>query len=332
MVISGDDPVTVAAIARDAGIPVDGPPLDGRHMPDDDALLRDDVLRGGVVGRVTPEGKRRIVEAIGADGSVVAMMGDGVNDVPALKSARVAVCPGSATDMARTVCDLVLVRGGFDTVPPMIREGRMVLRNLQRVAKLFVAKSILAAFLIITVGLSPEAYPFLPRHLTLASALTVGIPAFVLALMPSDGPWRSDRFLRDVTRFGVPAGVATGLGVVASFLLAKNVIGMPLAEARTVAVMALVSIGLYLVLLLEGPAVPARRARWTLAMCGGLLALFVVVLSLGSWRSFFDLHVGGAPAVLAAVIGTLLAAAGLWATDSRFAPPFPAIRALADRL
>ncbi|MCB0881495.1 MAG: HAD-IC family P-type ATPase [Thermoleophilia bacterium] len=331
VVISGDDPATVAAVARDAGVPVDGTPLDGRHLPADDAELRRALRAAGVAGRVSPEGKQRIVEILARDGNVT-MMGDGVNDVPALKTARVAVCPGSATDMARTVCDLVLVRGGFETIPPMIREGRMVLRNLQRVAKLFVAKSILAAFLILTIGLSPEAYPFLPRHLTLASALTVGIPAFILALAPSDGPWRSDRFLRDVTRFGVPAGVATGLGVVSAFLLAKNVLGVPLADARTVAVIALVLIGVYLVVLLEGPAATARRTRWTLVMCGALLLLFAIVMSMGSWRAFFALEAVGPASFGAALVGALLAAGGLWATDARFAPPVPAIRRLAGRL
>lgn len=331
VVISGDDPVTVAAIARDAGIPVEGEPLDGRRLPQDPVQLRAAVLTAGVVGRTPPEGKKRIVEAL-SDGRDVAMMGDGVNDVPALKAARVAVCPGNAADMARTIADLVLVKGGFESIPPMIREGRMVLRNLQRVAKLFVAKSILAAFLILTIGLSPEAYPFLPRHLTLASALTVGIPAFILALSPSDGPWRSRHFIREVTRFGVPAGVATGLGVVSAFLIAKNVLGTDLTEARTVATMALVMIGLYLVLLLEGSAASPRRTNWTLALVGVLMLLFVVVLTLASWRAFFDLRITSVLSVVAAVSGTLLAVAGMWATDARFAPPFPALRRLAQRI
>ena len=189
-VISGDAPATVAAIAADAGIPVTGPPVDGRELPESDADLRRLVQETTVVGRISPDGKRRFVEALAANGSYVAMVGDGVNDVPALKAARLAIAQGSGSQMARGIADIVLVKGGFASIPPMIREGRKVLRNLQRVAKLFVVKSVLAAFLILTLGLSSESYPFLPRHLTLASFVTIGIPAFFLALAPSAGPWR----------------------------------------------------------------------------------------------------------------------------------------------
>lgn len=331
VVISGDDPVTVRAIARDAGIAVGERPLDGRDLPADHAALADAVMEAGVVGRTPPDEKRRIVEALSERGDV-AMMGDGVNDVPALKAARVALCPGTAADMARTIADLVLVRGGFTAVPPMIAEGRTVLRNLQRVAKLFVAKSVLAAFLIITVGLSPTAYPFLPRHLSLISALTVGIPAFVLALVPSAGPWRSDRFLRDVARFSVPAGVAAGLGVVAAFLIALNVMRLGLDESRAVAVTTLIIIGLHLVLLLEGVGAGPRRLRWVYALCGAMLVAYVAVLSMEGWRTFFALETPGAAGMIAVVVGAGLAILGLWATDARFAPPSARLRRWASRL
>lgn len=330
VVISGDDPVTVRAIARDAGIAVGPEPLDGRALPADSAELAAAVMTAGVVGRTPPEEKKRIVEALSV-GRDVAMMGDGVNDVPALKAARVALCPGTAADMARTIADLVLVRGGFSSVPPMIAEGRTVLRNLQRVAKLFVAKSVLAAFLILTIGLSPTAYPFLPRHLTLISALTVGIPAFMLALMPSDGPWRSDNFLRDVARFAVPVGVASGLGVVASFLISLNVMQTGLDEARSVAVMTLILIGLHLIVLLEGQGATQRRMRWVLVLCGVMLLAFVLVLSLDGWRGFFALTTPGLGSMIAVIVGAGLAVFGLWATDERFAPPFPWLRELVDR-
>ena len=140
-----------------------------------------------MLGRISPEDKRRVVEALRDAGRYVAMVGDGVNDVPALKAARLAIAQGSGTQMARSVADLVLVDGDFAAVPAMVDEGRKILRNLQRVAKLFVTKSAFAAFLILSIGLTPTAYPLLPRHLTLAAALTIGIPGFFLALAPSAG-------------------------------------------------------------------------------------------------------------------------------------------------
>ena len=163
-----------------------------------------------VVGRISPEGKRRVVESLRRRGRYVAMIGDGVNDVPALKASRLSIAQGSGTQMAKAVADVVLVNGDFSAVPGMIAEGRQVLRNIQRVTKLFVTKSVFAAFLIVAIGITPADYPLLPRHLTIVGTLTVGIPAFFLALAPSDGPWRTDGFLREVGRFSVPAGVAAG--------------------------------------------------------------------------------------------------------------------------
>ncbi|MDX6486333.1 MAG: cation-transporting P-type ATPase, partial [Gaiellaceae bacterium] len=249
-VISGDRPETVAAVAADAGIEV-GEPLDGRDLPRDPVQLRRLLDEHSVVGRISPEDKKRVVEALTAAGRYVAMVGDGVNDVPALKAARLAIAPGSASQMARAVADLVLVKGDFAAVPPLVAEGRKVLRNLQRVAKLFVAKSAFAMFLVLSIGLTPQAYPLLPRHLTLAAGLTIGIPAFFLALGPSEGLYRSEGFLFDVARFAVPAGTAAGLGVLASFVFARNVAELPLAEARTIATTVLVLVGLYLILALE---------------------------------------------------------------------------------
>ncbi len=320
-VISGDAPATVAAIAADAGIPPLGAPLDGRDLPPGDAELRALVRGTGVVGRISPEGKRRFVEALAADGSHVVMVGDGVNDVPALKAARLAIAQGSGSQMARGIADLILVTGGFASLAPMIREGRKVLRNLQRVAKLFVAKSVLAAFLVLTVGLSSESYPFLPRHLTLASAITIGIPAFFLALAPSAGDWRPDRFLRELASFAIPAGTAIGLGVVASFLLAINLIGMDPVRARTVATTVLVAAGLYLIVVLESSS---RVRGWTVGiLCLALFALYVVVLSLPGWREFFEVAPPDPAIVLCSLIGAGLAAGGLALTDERFLPEWP---------
>ncbi|MGH3080375.1 MAG: HAD-IC family P-type ATPase [Gaiellaceae bacterium] len=316
-VISGDRPETVASIARDAGIPA-GEPLDGRDLPADSKELARALSTATVIGRISPADKRRVVEALTASGHYVAMVGDGVNDVPALKASRLAIAQGAGTQMAKSVADLVLVRGEFGAVPAMVREGRQILRNLQRVARLFVTKSAFAAFLILSIGLTPTAYPLLPRHLTLAAAITIGIPAFFLALVPSRGHFRAPTFLRDVSGFALPAGVTAGLGVVSSYLFALHVLDLPLLEARTVATTALIAIGLYFVLVLEASG--HRRAPAVSALVLALAAGYALVL-LWPWsREFFALATPTASILATALIGSASVLAALWLADARFAP------------
>jgi cation-transporting ATPase E len=308
-VLSGDAPETVAAIARDAGLRVDGAVDASAGEPDASAT---------VVGRISPDGKRRFVEALRDRGRYVGMVGDGVNDVPALKAARLGIAQGSGAQMARSVADVVLVRGDFAAVPAMVAEGRNILRNIQRVAKLFVAKSAFAAFLILSIGLTETPYPLLPRHLTLGAAVTIGIPGFFLAVAPSTGPWQTTGFLREVARFAIPAGTAAGLGVISAYLFALNVVDLSLVEARTTALTVLVVVGLYLVIALE--ATGRRRIAAVSALCGALFALYVVVVAWAATRHFFDLAVPGAWSVIATLGGTTLAIGGLALTDARFVP------------
>ena len=271
-----------------------------------------------MVGRISPEGKRRFVEALTASGHYVAMVGDGVNDVPALKASRLAIAQGSGTQMAKSVADMVLVSGDFAALPAMVAEGRQILRNLQRVARLFVTKSAFAAFLILSIGLTPTAYPLLPRHLTLAATLTIGIPAFFLALAPSSGEFRAEGFLRNVSSFALPAGTATGLAVLSSYAFALHVLDLPVRDARTVATTTLVAIGLYLVLVLE--AAGRRRGSLVFGLCVVLAGAYVSMLAVPLARDFFALA-GPSPLVLGtAVCGATLALVGLWLSDERFAP------------
>jgi cation-transporting P-type ATPase E len=308
-VISGDRPETVAAIAREVGI--EGEMMDGRELDPAKAL------GASVIGRITPEGKRAVIESLRDRGRYVAMVGDGVNDVPALKASRLAIAQGSGTQMARSVADLVLVDGDFAAVPSMVAEGRKLLRNLARVAKLFVTKSAFATFLILSIGLMETPYPLLPRHLTLAAAVTIGIPAFFLALAPSSGGFEIKGFLFSVARFAVPAGIVAGLAVLSSYLFALDVVGRPLVEARTVATSTLVLVGLYLIYVLEGRGRFSRRIS-VLGLCLAMLGLYVLVLIAPAGRSFFDLALG--PTLAASIAGAALAAVLLWLTDDRFVP------------
>ena len=308
-VLSGDAPETVAAIARDVGIPVAGV-RDGSSIPEDPEARRRFAADATVVGRISPDGKQAIVQALAEQGRYVAMVGDGVNDVPALKSARLAIAQGSGTQMARTVSDLVLVSGDFATVPPLVAEGRRALRNLQRVTKLYVTKSAFAAFLILTIGTSSDAYPLLPRHLSLAASLTIGIPTFFLALAPSSGPWRPDGFVRGVARFAIPAGVLVGTGLVAGYLFSVHDLNLSVADARTVALTTLVANGLYLVMALEAGG-SRRRSTLVAGMCAVMASLYVAALLLPAARSFFALTVPGPEMIVTALAASAVSIGAL---------------------
>jgi cation-transporting P-type ATPase E len=256
-VLSGDSPQTVAAIARDVGIRVRGVGV-GADIPQEPARRAEWALQASVVGRISPEGKREVVQALTDAGRYVAMLGDGINDVLALKASRLAIAQGGGAQMSRSVADLVLVSGDFAVVPTLVSEGRRALRNLQRVTKLYLTKSAFASFLILTIGITSTAYPLLPRHFSLAATLTIGIPTFFLALAPSSGPWRPEGFVRRAGRWAVPAGTIAGVGVVSGYLFALHDLAFSVVRARTIATVVLVAVGLYLVLALAAAGSPRR--------------------------------------------------------------------------
>jgi cation-transporting P-type ATPase E len=306
-VLSGDNPATVGAIARDLGIEATGPALDGRHLPEDDAELLAAVKAAPAIGRISPEGKERVVRVLSEGGEYVGMLGDGVNDVPALKQARLAIAQGSGTQMARSVSDLVLVSGEFGEVPPMVGEGRQILRNIQRVARLFVSKAIFTAFLVLVIAIPSGVFPMLPRQFTLASTFTIGIPAFLLALAPSSGPWRPDGFLRAIARFSGPAGIACGLGILVTYLLARHGFDCDLTQARSATVATVVVSGLAIVFALEDQ--PGARRLLVGALCVGMGVLFFGACAIPAARDYFEIASPTGGMVGAWLVGSAVAIA-----------------------
>ena len=209
-VISGDHPATVSALVRRLGVDP-GRPVDASLVRGDDDTLAEMALERTVFGRVSPEQKRVLVNALRAAGRTVAMTGDGINDVLALKDADVGIAMGSGAGATKAVAQLVLLDDSFGAVPDVIAEGRRVIANMERVANLFITKTVYATVLAVAVGLARLPFPFLPRHLTLVSTFTIGIPAFVLALAPNAAVARK-HFVARVARFAIPAGICAAVG------------------------------------------------------------------------------------------------------------------------
>ncbi len=245
------------------------------------------------------------------------MIGDGVNDVPALKQARLAVAMGSGAQVTKGIADVVLLKDQFARLPEAVAEGRRIARNIHRLGRLYLTKSVYAAALILLVAVPGFAFPFLPRHLTLAAFLTIGVPSFVLALAPSDGPLYRGRLLRALAAFAVPAGLATALGSILCFFLVDTVFGGSLEEGRTAATTTLIVLGLAFVLLLErGPGREHIAIQsYMLAMVAGLGALFALILAAAPVREFFEMSLLTASqwflALLCAAIGLTIASL-LW--------------------
>ncbi|HEY0318159.1 MAG TPA: HAD-IC family P-type ATPase [Solirubrobacterales bacterium] len=315
--ISGDAKATVTAVAYAVGVPRDAGVVEGPDLPDDPAQLAEVALAKTIFCRIKPEQKKALVSALVGAGRYVAMIGDGVNDVPALKQARMAVAMGSGTQVTKGVADVVLLKDQFSRLPEAVGEGRRIARNVHRLGRLYLTKTVYAAALILLVAVPGFAFPFLPRHLTLAAFLTIGIPSFVLALAPSDGPLYRGRLLRSLAAFAVPAGVATALASILSFFLVDTVAGASLEAGRTAATTTLIVLGLAFVLLLErGPGREHIAIQsYMLAMVAGLGALFAGILALPPLRSFFDMALLNAGewflALLAAAIGLTIASV-LW--------------------
>ncbi len=312
-VISGDNPVTVAAVARRAGVRAAGASgggaeaveggadepgsgrdgdlavVDARTLPADASApeeldaLADSVEGADVLGRVTPEQKRAFVRALRRRGRTVAMTGDGVNDALALKDADLGIAMGNGAPATRAVARLVLLSGEFSALPGVVAEGRRVMANTERIASLFLSKTVYASLIAVVVALTAISYPFLPRQLTIVSSLTIGIPAFVLALAPNRRRYRSG-FLRRVLVLSVPAGLVAGACTLAARTWLAAV-GAAEGQVTTGATLVLVACGLALLTLTARPL-----WGWRLGLIVLMGAIAVAGVLVAPVRAFFLLE------------------------------------------
>jgi cation-transporting P-type ATPase E len=282
-VISGDNPVTVGAVARRAGVPEVGEPMDARELPEDTDELADVMDDRTVFGRVTPTQKEAMVLALQSRGHVVAMTGDGVNDVLALKKADIGIAMGSGSPASRAVAQLVLLDGRFSTLPGVVAEGRRVIANMERVANLFLTKTVYATLLSIAIGIAGWAFIFLPRHLTLVSGLTIGAPAFVLSFAPNTTRYRPG-FVYRVMRFTIPAGIVMALAAFSAAVLSHIYPWINQAESRTTATLVLVIMGLWVLAVLCRP-----WTWWKEGLVAAMAMGLVLVLAIPYGREFFAL-------------------------------------------
>jgi cation-transporting P-type ATPase E len=313
-VISGDNPRTVAAVAARVGLPGADNPFDARQLPDDEEQLGEVLETHTVFGRVTPQQKRAMVHALQARGHVVAMTGDGVNDALALKDADLGIAMGSGAAATRAVAKLVLLDGRFSTLPGVVAEGRRVIANIERSANLFITKSVYAVVLAVSVVILDWKYPFLPRHLTVISTFTIGIPGFFLALAPNTRRYIPG-FIHRVLRFCIPAGLVIGASALLTYGLAFYANNLTVRQSRTAATFVVIVMALWILTILARP-MNWWRGLLVVAMIGSVGTILAVPV----FRDFYALALPSgtivAEGAAIAVIGILLIELG-WRT-SRF--------------
>ncbi|MFD4632671.1 HAD-IC family P-type ATPase [Streptomyces sp. NPDC058284] len=318
-VISGDNAVSVGAVAGKLGLPGAENTVDARKLPTEQDGMAQALDEHTVFGRVTPQQKRDMVGALQSHGHTVAMTGDGVNDVLALKDADIGVSMGSGSEATRAVAQIVLLNNSFATLPSVVAEGRRVIGNITRVATLFLVKTVYSVILALLVVCSQVEYLFLPRHLTLLSTVTIGIPAFFLALAPNKERAKP-HFVRRVMRYAIPGGVVAGVATFVTYLLARHhYTGADAREAETsAATLTLFLIAMWVLAIIARP-----YTWWRIALIGAMGLGFLFVLTVPWLQDFFQLKLVGttlpwAAVAIAAVASLIIEVVYRW-VDRRFA-------------
>jgi cation-transporting ATPase E len=309
-VISGDNPRTVAAVAARVGLDDTSGGFDARELPEDQDEMAEVLEEHHIFGRVTPQQKRAMVGALQSKGHVVAMTGDGVNDALALKDADIGVAMGSGAAATRAVAQLVLLEGKFSVLPGVVAEGRRVMANIERSANLFVTKTVYAVLLAITVSVISWPYPYLPRHLTIVSVFTIGIPGFFLALAPNTRRYIPGFIVR-VLRFCIPAGLVAGSAALVAYGIARYGHDLPTREIRTTSAMVLIAVALWVLVIQARPFTPLRANGWKALLVALMVGSVVVILLVPAFRDFYAVQlppaqVLGEAAIVAGVAIVLL--------------------------
>jgi cation-transporting ATPase E len=281
--------------------------VDARRLPAERDGMAKALDEGTVFGRVTPQQKRDMVGALQSRGHTVAMTGDGVNDVLALKDADIGVSMGSGSEATRAVAQIVLLDNSFATLPSVVAEGRRVIGNITRVATLFLVKTVYSVLLAVLVVCWQVEYPFLPRHLTLLSTLTIGVPAFFLALAPNKERAKP-HFVRRVMRYSVPGGVVAAIATFVTYLIARHhYTGADALDAETsAATLTLFLISMWVLAIIARP-----YTWWRLVLVAAMGLAFVLVLAVPWLQHFFALKLVGVTMPWIAVGIAVVAAAVL---------------------
>ncbi|MFD3509460.1 cation-translocating P-type ATPase [Nocardia sp. NPDC058666] len=308
-VISGDNAVSVGAVASSLDLPGGDHAVDARTLPDDQAALADVLDHETTFGRVRPDQKRAMVGALQSRGHTVAMTGDGVNDVLALKDADIGVAMGAGSPATRAVAQIVLLDNKFATLPYVVGEGRRVIGNIERVSNLFLTKTVYSVLLAFLVGIAgvgsqifgydPIGYPFLPRHVTIAAWFTIGIPAFVLSLAPNNERARTG-FVGRVMRLAVPSGVVIGIATFVSYLIAyagPEASETQKVQAGTTALITLIMIAMWVLVLVARPYV-----WWKVVLIAVSVLAYIALFTIPFTREFFKLDPSNPRLTLAAVV------------------------------
>lgn len=283
-VISGDNPRTVAAVARQVGIATEGG-VDARGLPAGIDELAEVMVRERVFGRVTPAQKVSMVQALHRNDRVVAMIGDGVNDVLAVKEADMGIAMGSAAQSTRAVARLILLDGKFSRLAGVVAEGRRVIANIERVSKLFLTKTTYAFGIGVVFGLTAWGFPFLPRQLSILDGLGIGIPAFFIALMPNTTRYR-EGFMRRALQFSVPAGLIITAAMVVLYLMAAQLGGFSTVAMQSASTLVVAGIALWVLSVLARPFHWARLLI-VVAMYAGLWLVWAIPFTREFWNLTF---------------------------------------------